>query len=59
MKASTVFKIILICILVLITIWCFIHRRVVRAWLLGEPMPEPPEWHKKCFGKLGIKIWEE
>ena len=59
MKASTVFKIILICILVLITIWCFIHRRVIHAWLLGEPMPEPPEWHKKCFGKLGLKIWEE
>ena len=59
MKASTVFKIILICILVLITIWCFIHRRVIRAWLLGEPMPEPPKWHKKCFGKLGLKIWEE
>lgn len=59
MKASTVFKIILICILVLITIWCIIHRRVIRAWILGEPMPELPEWHKKCFGKLGIKIWEE
>ena len=59
MKARTILKIILICIVVLIVIWCIIHRRVVRAWLLGEPIPEPPEWHKKCFSKLGIKIWEE
>lgn len=23
-----------------------IHRRVVIALVKGEPMPEPPEWHK-------------
>ena len=26
-----------------------IHRRVIVAALTGEEMPEPPEWHKKCF----------
>ena len=27
----------------------FIHRRVIAAAINGDPMPEPPEWHKKCF----------
>lgn len=22
------------------------HRRVIAAMVKGEPMPEPPEWHK-------------
>lgn len=29
-----------------------VHRHVVAAMIKGEPMPEPPEWHKKwhpCF----------
>ena len=29
-----------------------IHRHVVSAVLKGEPLPEPPAWHKKwhpCF----------
>ena len=24
-----------------------VHRRVIDAVLKGEPIPEPPEWHKK------------
>ncbi|OPZ20320.1 MAG: HTH-type dhaKLM operon transcriptional activator DhaS [Firmicutes bacterium ADurb.BinA205] len=27
-----------------------IHRRVFSALLTGVPMPEAPEWHKKCSG---------
>ena len=26
-----------------------IHRRVLAAYINGDPMPEPPEWHKKYF----------
>lgn len=29
-----------------------VHRRVVAAVIKGEPIPEPPEWHRKwhpCF----------
>ncbi len=26
------------------------HRRVIAACITGGPMPETPEWHKKCFG---------
>ena len=32
----------------------FIHRRVIAAAIKGEPLPEPPEWHKAyhpCFNK--------
>ena len=24
------------------------HRKVIMACVKGEPMPEAPEWHKKC-----------
>ena len=24
-----------------------VHRRVVAAAIKGDPLPEPPEWHKK------------
>ena len=49
-KAIRVF----VCILViLLIVWAVIHRRVIRAWIKGEPIPEAPEWHKKCFEKLG------
>jgi hypothetical protein len=27
----------------------FTHRRVVHAWLNGEPMPKAPKWH--CWVK--------
>ena len=23
----------------------YIHRRVIAAWLKGEPMPKAPKWH--------------
>ena len=39
------------CIAVCIGLWFIIHRRVFAACLTGDPMPEAPEWHKKCFGK--------
>ena len=26
--------------------WAFIHRRVIAASIKGEPLPEPPAWHK-------------
>lgn len=29
-----------------------VHRRVIAAALKGEPMPEPPAWHK---GHPGLK----
>ena len=43
------------------SVGCAEHLRGSGRLLLkrGEPIPEPPEWHKKCFGKLGIKIWGE
>jgi len=25
-----------------------VHRRVVVALVKGEPLPEPPAWHKHC-----------
>ena len=33
---------------VLLGIFLFIHRRVLRAFLTGEPMPAAPECHKHC-----------
>ena len=31
----------------------FVHRRVIAAAIKGEPLPEPPEWHKghPCIGQ--------
>lgn len=26
--------------------WAFVHRRVIKTAIKGEPMPELPEWHK-------------
>ncbi len=34
---------------VCITCFAFIHRRVIRAYIKKETLPEPPEWHKKFF----------
>ena len=25
-----------------------VHRNVIIAVVKGEPLPEPPEWHKHC-----------
>jgi len=38
------------CLAILFGVFLVIHRRVIAAWLTGGEMPEPPEWHKKCFG---------
>ena len=57
MKVKKFFTILLICLAVFAAVWCIIHRRVIYAWIKHEPMPELPEWHKKCmrwfFGKVG------
>ena len=42
MKKKTIFVII---ILLLITAFVFIHRRVIRAMIKGEPIPKAPAWH--------------
>ena len=48
-------KLILFCILFLCLIGLggllWVHRRVIRAWITGEPMPEPPAWHFWCKKK--------
>lgn len=47
MKAIRTF---LLCVCGLFVVWGIIHRSVIAAWVSGDEMPEPPEWHKKCFG---------
>ena len=37
------------CAVVCAGVFLIIHRRVFAACLTGEPMPEPPAWHKKCL----------
>ena len=46
---GTIRTLIDICI-IMIAVFLIIHRRVFSALLTGAPMPEAPEWHKKCFG---------
>jgi len=29
----------------LVTCCAYTHRRVIKAWLNGEPMPKAPAWH--------------
>jgi hypothetical protein len=43
------------CAVVVCGVLLIIHRRVIAACLTGSPMPEVPEWHKKCFPCLGKK----
>ena len=40
---------------ILVSLWMIIHRRVISAGFTNEPMPEPPDWHKKLPGFLCIK----
>ncbi len=40
------------CCIIMAGVLLIIHRRVISALITGEPMPEMPEWHKKCFGSL-------
>ncbi len=42
MKKKTIF---IIVILLLFGVLIFIHRRVIRALIKGEPMPKAPSWH--------------
>ena len=43
-------KMLIECAAVCTGVLLIIHRHVISACLTGSPMPEPPEWHKKCFG---------
>ena len=45
---DTIRTVIDICI-IMCAVFLIIHRRVISAALTGSPMPEAPEWHKKCF----------
>ena len=38
------------CCIIMFSVFLIIHRRVISALITGEPMPEPPEWHKKFLG---------
>ncbi len=46
---DTIRTLIDICI-IMCGVFLIIHRRVISAALTGTPMPETPEWHKKCLG---------
>lgn len=50
-------KVLLICLAICCIIFLVIHRRVIKACITGEPMPEPPAWHKKYFKCL--YIWDK
>jgi hypothetical protein len=39
------------CFLIMTAVFLIIHRHVFSALFTGSPMPEAPEWHKKCLGK--------
>ncbi len=45
MKKDTIIRIIA-CVLVLCCVYA--HRRVIRAVIKHEPMPEAPKWHIWC-----------
>ena len=46
-KKLLLFGILLLCLLGLGGL-LWIHRRVIRAWIDGDPMPAPPAWHFWC-----------
>ena len=46
---KTALKILVGCTVASTCAMLVIHRRVIAACIKGEPMPEPPAWHKKCF----------
>lgn len=48
-------KMVIECMAIMTGVWMIIHRHVISACLTGDPMPEAPEWHKKCFGCLSNK----
>ncbi len=49
-EENTMKKIIALLIPILLFACClFTHRRVIHAWLNGEPMPKAPKWH--CWVK--------
>ncbi|MCR4616665.1 MAG: hypothetical protein K5669_00590 [Lachnospiraceae bacterium] len=45
MKKEIVIIIIIAVVVLLILASAFIHRRVIRALIKGEPMPKAPSWH--------------
>ena len=38
----------LCCMVILLGVWVFIHRRVIAALIFGGEMPEAPSWHFWC-----------
>ncbi len=46
---KNIVKAVIECMAVMFGLFLIIHRRVFAACLTGSPMPEAPEWHKKCF----------
>ena len=48
-------KALISCMAVCCGVLLIIHRRVIAACITGDPMPEAPEWHKKCFKCLADK----
>ncbi len=55
-KIKNYCKAIIECCAVCCGVLLIIHRRVISAALTGSPMPEAPEWHKKCFKFIN---WEK
>ncbi len=51
-KMKSVCSAVIECCAVCCGVLLIIHRRVFAAVLTGSPMPEAPEWHKKCFACL-------
>lgn len=53
LRMKTVAKIALGAFIVCALVSLAVHRRVVVAAIKGEPLPEPPEWHRghACLSK--------
>lgn len=43
------------CAAVACGVFLIIHRRVIAACITGTPMPEMPDWHRKCFKCLSAE----
>ncbi len=48
-KIKNYCKAIIECCVVCCGVLLTIYRHVISAVLTGSPMPDAPEWHKKCF----------
>ena len=48
-EIKNLIKAVIECAVIFLGVMLIIHRHVFSAFLTGGPMPEAPEWHKKCF----------